>query len=205
MVVNSNDLNTDVLLYCLLFNMQFFKLCGEYSSCFQHLWCISLCHILCFFKSRTPHFSPQSPLCVPKCWKGKTHRWGLSKTRDELYNTQAPTTCVMHVRCQSTWEGIASKNMNPDKSKQTSKMFVKAKHTRSALRIYEESAAGSSQCIHTEGQAETDRWWCTSDSNSQGTSRFSPGCCTLSRNTNCPKTTDGVKTKWQGLASWKVI
>lgn len=116
----------------------------------------------------------------------------LSKARDVLYNTQKHTLLYI-VSCTYNMEGnIYQKKKNMYvyiMSKQTFKI-LHTHHTLTHTRMqHYESAAWRGQCIHTEGQAEKDRWWwCTSGFKSQGTPRWSPGCCTLSRKTSWSKT-----------------
>lgn len=130
--------------------------------------------------------------------RGETHRWGLSKARDVLYNKHTHALSLKHTLChvRRSVQKACVLTSRASKCPNTS--------TRAALWVHDESAAWSSQCIQTEGQAEKDRWWCTSDFNSQGTPRFSPGCCTLSHKAKWPKTTEGgLKWKFGKLAGIK--
>ncbi len=181
---------------------------------------------LCLFNLECFVFLPRAHPVFQNVEKGGTHRWGLSKARNVWYNPHKHTHTHTHssahstvsCQCRSTFTRMHKSMYGDITSKQMSVcvcvyvcVFVKARHThththtntRAALWVHEESAAWRGQCIHTEGQAEKDRWWCTSDFNSQGTPRCSPGCSTLSRKTNWPKTTEAAK--WKSLASWKGI
>lgn len=144
------------------------------------------------------------------------HRWGLSKARHALYNAHTlkhTLYCVMHVEHRSTLTTIRKRmytDMTYEWSKHLKCLLKPNTHTNThaALWDHEESTvwrAGPFRLLHKEGQAEKDRWWCTSDFNSQGTSSCSPGCCTLSRTINWPRTTERTKTKWMSLVSWKGI
>lgn len=117
---------------------------------------------LCFYlKSCSFLFSsPELGPVFPNVDSGQTHRWDLSKARDVLYNKHA----------QDEHRVCVKRLLKPNTD------------------THKESSACRGQRIHTEGQAEEDRPWCTSDTNSQGSPRLLPlGSWEHSGELTCPK------------------
>ena len=106
-----------------------------------------------------------------------THRWVPEQSQRcvVLYNTP---NCTLYCVVQGGNKRV-HKNMHIDiMSEQTSQMFDWADTRRHTHQHMCSTAAWRGQFIHTEGQAEKDRWWwgwwCTSGFNSQGTPQVLP-------------------------------
>lgn len=132
-------------------------------SLFNRSLHLSLCRISVSSIWNDFYVSPQSPSC-------QTHRWGLSKPTDVLYNKHTHSfkhvlmlrlACRVQERAKSVYPDITSDRMSTDG------------HTnvRVALWAHDGSAAWRG---HAEGQPGKDRWrwWCTS---ARGPWEFPPG------------------------------
>lgn len=148
-------------------------------------------------------FFPQSPSWVPNVKGEWTHRWGLSKARDMLYNTHR-LCCAMHLQGRVPHIGYAKLCSLTSRASKRQKWLLTQTQTHRQQRVQEGSSAWRVHSIHSEGQTGKDRW-CTSDCKGQETLRCSPECCYLSHKTDWPRTTDVVnpKSEFQKLKNYK--
>lgn len=136
--------------------------------------------------------SPESfePLRGGKC------RWGLSGTREVLYNKH-PSKLIQ--QCHKCTMQKLTKIMSNIQTQ------THMQHCQS----WGACSLRGPVCILSEGHAEKDRWWCTTDFNGQATPRFPPQLLyTQPKSKVAQNNRSGVvvgRLQWGSLASWQQL